>query len=135
VHAIFSYFPQGRIWPVTRRPLGVRRGIEAVARALAPVDLIPVSIHLEPLADLRPTPFLWIGPPISVDPSGDATTTDHIEACLALGLDRIRERLDHFGEDVSSAWVDADGYSAPDLEPQRRHGVGRRSDRSTGYVS
>ena len=106
-NTVFAYFPQGRIWPSSRRPLDVRRGIEAVGRLLAPVDVLPVSIHIEPLVHARPTPFLWLGEPISVSDSGDTVTSDEVEARLAHGLDRIRDALDRWGEDVVEHWPDA----------------------------
>jgi len=104
---VFAYFPQGRIWPSSRRPLGMRRGIEAVARILAPVDVVPVSIHIEPLVDARPTPFLWLGDPISAGDPDSHVASDEVEARLIEGLDRIRDRLDRWGEDARELWPDA----------------------------
>ena len=123
VETVFAYFPQGRIWPTSRRPLAVRRGVEAVARALSPVDIVPVSIHIEPLASARPTPFVWIGRPIvTSDPGGRASAIE-IEARLVQGLARIRERLDRWGEEVVGEWSEAnapprglDVEIAPQLE-------------------
>jgi len=103
---VFGYFPQGRIWPSSRRPLSLRRGIEAVARIVAPAEIVPVSIHIEPLVSTRPTPFVWLGEPLAAE--GDVTlATAAVEARLTDGLDRIRERLDEWGEDTVGRWVDA----------------------------
>src|SRR5215218_1733745 len=51
-------FPQGRIWPAHRRPLGFRRGVEGFARALSPCVVLPLAIHHEPLTASAPTVFV-----------------------------------------------------------------------------
>jgi 1-acyl-sn-glycerol-3-phosphate acyltransferase len=112
-NTVFSYFPQGRVWPSSRRPLALRRGIEAVGRILAPARIVPVSIHIEPVVHIRPTPFLWLGQPVDALPDAPVATelvAERIEA----GLDEIRERLDRWGEDVNAEWIDA-------LEPRTAH--------------
>jgi len=101
---VFAYFPQGHVWPSSRRPLGVRRGIEAVARIVAPVDVIPISIHIEPLVDARPTPFVWVGAPLSAEDADSLVSSDAVEERLTEGLDRIRESLDRWGEDIRDHW-------------------------------
>lgn len=103
---VFSYFPQGRIWPSSRRPLELRRGIEAVSRVLAPARIVPVALHIEPVVHIRPTPFVWLGEP--VDTLRDApAATEVVSARIEAGLDAIRDRLDRWGEDVNSEWQDA----------------------------
>lgn len=119
---VLSYFPQGRIWPATRRPLGFHRGIEAVRRALAPATLLPVAIRLEPLVDPRPTPFLWIGAPFAVSAT-DGPSAEDLEQAVTEGLDRIGTLLDMNGEGVLDHWPDpgfrADGATTatPDRVP------------------
>jgi len=103
---VFSYFPQGRIWPTSRRPLELRRGIEAVTRVLAPIRVVPIGIHIEPLVAVRPTPLLWLGEPLDVS-RGDTLPRDVLEDRLARSLDEIRLRLDEWGEDVLTEWPDA----------------------------
>lgn len=103
---VFSYFPQGRIWPTSRRPLSVRRGVETVTGLLAPVRVLPVAIHIEPLVDVRPTPFLWLCDPVDVA-EDDALPAGAIDHRLAVGLDEIRTRLDEMGEDAVRDWPDA----------------------------
>jgi 1-acyl-sn-glycerol-3-phosphate acyltransferase len=62
-----SYFPQGRIFPSFKRPLGFRAGIDLFIRALAPATLIPVGLHMEPMRKLAPTLFASLGRPMRVD--------------------------------------------------------------------
>ncbi|HKK93107.1 MAG TPA: 1-acyl-sn-glycerol-3-phosphate acyltransferase [Longimicrobiales bacterium] len=128
---VFSYFPQGRIWPSSRRPLEIRRGIEAVTRVLAPVRIVPVGIHIEPLVDVRPTPLIWLGEPLDVA-SGASLPRRTLEERMVRSLDQIRTRLDAWGEDVLAEWPDAHGpasrafplhdaesRSIPDVPPTR----------------
>ncbi len=103
---VFSYFPQGRIWPTSRRPLAVKRGVEHVTRRLSPVRVLPVAIHLEPLVDIRPTPFLWLCDPVDVPERGSLPAED-VGRRLTRGLDRIRAHLDALGEDAVGGWPDA----------------------------
>jgi 1-acyl-sn-glycerol-3-phosphate acyltransferase len=116
---VFAYFPQGRIWPTSRRPLSVKRGVAAVTKRLAPLRVLPVSLHIEPLVDVRPTPFAWLCDPVAV-PEGESMASDEIERRLTTGLDEIRARLDEWGEDVVRAWPDAPLATDASGEPRRR---------------
>lgn len=62
-----SYFPQGDIYPSFRRPLGFRGGIDLFVRALAPLTVIPVGLHMEPLKRLAPTFFVTLGRPMRIE--------------------------------------------------------------------
>lgn len=113
---VFSYFPQGRIWPSSRRPLEIRRGIEAVTRVLAPVRVVPIGIHIEPLVDVRPTPLVWLGEPLDVA-RGESLGRTTLEERLERSLDEIRARLEEWGEDVLSEWPDAHAPAARAFPP------------------
>jgi 1-acyl-sn-glycerol-3-phosphate acyltransferase len=65
--AVFAYFPQGCIAPSFKRPLEFRRGVELFARALAPLTVLPVAIHIEPITNLAPTAFVTLGNPFASD--------------------------------------------------------------------
>jgi len=95
------FFPQGRIWPSHRRPLGFRRGIEVFARAIGPCAILPVALHHEPLSAPAPTVFLSAAEPVLVD--GDA---DHraLEAAVEAESDRILDFLSRHGEDAPARW-------------------------------
>jgi 1-acyl-sn-glycerol-3-phosphate acyltransferase len=120
-----SFFPQGRIGPSTTRPLGFRRGVELLARALHPVTILPVGIHLEPLRSPAPTLFLAFGEPLrSADmgagegapapsaglartaPGGSApvVAAAEIERRVTGALDRLLSRLQAEGEEVEESW-------------------------------
>ena len=59
-----TFFPQGEISPLRRRPLGFNRGIETLAKMTGRVQYVPVAIHIEPLNHEKPTAFIYAGAPI-----------------------------------------------------------------------
>jgi 1-acyl-sn-glycerol-3-phosphate acyltransferase len=93
-------FPQGRIYPSSRRPLGFRRGVELIARQLDAV-VLPVGIHIEPLNHAAATAFIAIGEPM---PPGSVLTAEAMEARVEGELDRIRGLLEQHGEAVAEHW-------------------------------
>lgn len=95
------YFPQGRIWPSRRRPLGFKRGIERFIEWLGDVVVLPVGIHIEPLNRASPRAFLSVGEPIG---SGLAPTAGDLERAVENELDRILEFLDQHGENAANEW-------------------------------
>lgn len=100
--AVVLFFPQGRIWPSRRRPLGFRRGVELFARELAPLTVLPVGIHLEPLTAPSPTAFLSAGEPLEVTRSAPAAET--LERAVREELDAIHALLDRAGEEAPALW-------------------------------
>jgi 1-acyl-sn-glycerol-3-phosphate acyltransferase len=96
------FFPQGRIWPSHRRPLGFRRGIEVFARRIGRCAVLPVAIHHEPLAAPAPTVFVSAGEVVMVD-GGDV---DHraLESAVEAESDRILDFLARHGEDAPRRW-------------------------------
>jgi len=100
--AVFAVFPQGSIWPPTRRPLGFERGVATLAKRLAPVTIVPIGITLEPLNRAAPTAFVSTGRAIhAVDGAPDAAT---LERAVEAELDAIRWFLDESGEDAVHRW-------------------------------
>jgi hypothetical protein len=93
------YFPQGRIWPSSRRPLGFRRGIEVVMRALAPCTVLPVALHVEPLNRAAPTSFLLPASPLECSDAASPGATV-LEAAVAARLDALSDVLTMHGEDA-----------------------------------
>lgn len=100
--AVFGYFPQGRITPSYRRPLGFRRGLDLFAHALAPVIAIPVAIHIEPMTAAAPTAFVSLGEPLRAAQAyrGHAFLEREVER----NLDRLLAFLATHGEDALAAW-------------------------------
>lgn len=105
---VVSYFPQGRIWPSSKRPLGFKRGVAAIAKQLAPVVIVPVSLHIEPMTTSAPHAFVYVGDAI-VARDGALNVTD-AERRVTDGLDRIRRFLDAFGEDAIRRWPELSGW-------------------------
>ena len=115
---VLGYFPQGRIMPSHARPLGFHRGIDLVLGALEPATVVPIALHIEPLARLAPTAFVVVGAPI------DAATTDHagLERRIALMLDELLAFTARHGEDADEAWPtfrpDESVHAAPFPRPR-----------------
>ncbi|TVP43126.1 MAG: hypothetical protein EA350_14185 [Gemmatimonadales bacterium] len=106
---VISFFPQGRIFPATRRPLGFRPGVRLVLRRLAPVTVLPVAIHLEMGNLPRPTAWILAGTPewIPGHRAGEGMTAVGAEALderVGDLLDRIQGLLCAHGEGTGAHW-------------------------------
>lgn len=112
---IFVFFPQGAIWPATRRPLGFQSGVELVARTLAPVTVLPAAIHIEPLNGPLPVPFVALAPPVSVE-RGDAVDASILESMVTRELDAVLDFLGRHGENAPDAWPAFEGSGAQSME-------------------
>jgi 1-acyl-sn-glycerol-3-phosphate acyltransferase len=95
------FFPQGRIWPSFRRPLGFRGGIRVLARELGPLVILPVGLHLEPLNATRPTVFASAAPPLRVDGRLDVA---ELERAVEGEVDAVLAFLSRHGEDAPRHW-------------------------------
>lgn len=119
---IILYFPQGRIWPSFRRPLGFRRGIELVVRRVAPAVVLPVAQHHEPLNAPAPTVFVSVAGPLDV--TSAAVTCREIEAAVEAQADRILAFLSRHGEDAAQRWPGPfDPLPAPPAAVRRTEGA------------
>ncbi|MEO5580473.1 MAG: 1-acyl-sn-glycerol-3-phosphate acyltransferase [Gemmatimonadaceae bacterium] len=103
--SVVVYFPQGRIWPSHRRPLGFQRGIELFGRHLPSADMLPMGIHLEPLSAPTPHAFITAG---SVVASRDAKAAG-LELAVERQLDGIFGFLAEHGENSAAAWPRVNG--------------------------
>lgn len=101
--SFFVYFPQGVIRPSWCRPLEFRRGVERLVRILAPVTVIALAIHIEPLNRAVPTPFVVAGEPRVLGEDGrlDAAT---LEAAVTRELDALLDFIGLHGESAIDAW-------------------------------
>lgn len=104
---VLGYFPQGCITPSFRRPLGFTRGVDLFVRRLAPLTVLPVALHIEPLTAIAPTAFILIGTPRSTD-SG-ANDSAALERAVTQLLDTALATLALHGEGAAEAWHDAHG--------------------------
>jgi 1-acyl-sn-glycerol-3-phosphate acyltransferase len=98
------FFPQGRIWPSHRRPLGFQPGIRLVAEALAPATTLPLALHIQPGRYPAPLAFLSFGEPIRGD--GSPPTGEELEDRVARELDAIHHFLARHGEECENRWPD-----------------------------
>jgi 1-acyl-sn-glycerol-3-phosphate acyltransferase len=92
------FFPQGRIWPSTRRPLGFQRGVEVLLRSLGSCIVLPAAIHMEPLNRAAPTAFVSLGEPRSCP--GTGLSASELEAAVAERLDHVAGLLHRHGESL-----------------------------------
>ena len=95
------FFPQGRIWPSHRRPLGFRRGVEVFARRLS-AHVLPVGIHAEPLNTVAPTFFVSVGEGVD-----GHTSAAELERRVEAELDAVLGFLAEHGEEAGNAWPGA----------------------------
>lgn len=102
------YFPQGRIWPSHRRPLGFKKGVRLVMDALAPLSVLPVGLHIEPGAQRRASlAYVLAAPPVAYP--GRRVTPEDLEAQVIGQLDEIHRFLDAHGEGAEDLWPDPHG--------------------------
>lgn len=102
--AVFGFFPQGRIWPSHRRPLGFRRGATWLATRLAPIAVVPVGLHLEPLTRPGPAAFVSVGRPRIVRAE---STVGELEDSVTRLVDDLLRWVRRHGEDAARAWSEA----------------------------
>ncbi len=95
-----SYFPQGKIYPSFKRPLEFQGGIDLFIRAMAPLTIIPVGLHLEPMRSLKPTIFISLGRPMKIDKP--STVYRVLEDLVQAELDKIQTHLSREGESYST---------------------------------
>jgi hypothetical protein len=141
---VLVFFPQGRIWPADRRPLGFRTGIERIVRRLAPATVLPVGLRIEPLNTVRPVGFVSVGRQIAVSgrrtlvefeslgvstagpgdrhhegASREPITAALLEDAVTAELDRIGAFLGATGEDAATAWPRDPFKALPDPAESR----------------
>lgn len=103
-----ALFPQGQITPQQFRPLGFKKGMEALIRNLHPIQLIPVALHIEPLANPRPTAFIRSGQVIRSD--SQQISAELLEDAIQVLLEQtcIQEPLRRLGlvkeSEVRAEW-------------------------------
>lgn len=99
--AVIGFFPQGRIWPSHRRPLGFERGAAWLAERLAPLAVLPVALHLQPLTRSGAAAFVSAARPFLVRDRVDRCRIEREVTALA---DDLLAHVAHHGEDAVRAW-------------------------------
>jgi 1-acyl-sn-glycerol-3-phosphate acyltransferase len=102
---VLSFFPQGRIYPSWKRPLGFRRGIATLSRLLAPLTVLPLGLHIEALGNERPTAFIAAGPTLDVGLEG--AQPQELEAAVEAQLDFTHNWIAAHGEDAAAGFATA----------------------------
>lgn len=102
--AVFGFFPQGRIWPSHRRPLGFQAGVAWLATRLAPIAVVPVGLHLEPLTRPGPAAFVSVGTPRIVR---GPVSVEALEAPVTELVDGLLHWMVRHGEDAVRRWPEA----------------------------
>jgi 1-acyl-sn-glycerol-3-phosphate acyltransferase len=105
-----AFFPQGRIFPSTRTPLGFAPGLRLVSRSLAPCTVLGVGLHLEPGNRISPAAYVHAARPIPV-PARSEVRLDEVEGGVADALARIHQHLHRHGEDAPGRWPSDPGLS------------------------
>ncbi len=113
---LVAFFPQGRIFPSHRRPLGFQAGVRLVWEALEPTFVLPLGIHIEPGNTVSPTAFVSAGEP--VDPRAEGLGVEGLESRVQDELDRLLDFVSHHGEDAPAAWP---GHTATLAGAYRSH--------------
>jgi 1-acyl-sn-glycerol-3-phosphate acyltransferase len=111
-----SFFPQGKIFPSFRNPLGFHGGVELLARHLGASHILPVGIHLEGGNRTRPRAFLSAGPLVTVITGGPPSTRE-LELLVAEETQEIRAFLAHWGEDAPTRWQELRRSPPPSGHP------------------
>lgn len=93
-----SYFPQGQIFPSFKRPLDFKAGIDLFVRALSPLTVIPVGLHMEPMSKLTPTFFISLGRPMRID--RPSVVHRVLEDLVQTEVDRVHALLSRHGENL-----------------------------------
>jgi len=116
--SVVAFFPQGRIRPDDPRPVAFRRGVTAVAAALAPAILVPVGLRVLPGKTARSEAFLSIGEPIAVE-RGVRIPVEQVESAVENELDAIRSFVAEHGEEAPARWP-SEGSSLPRIPRTER---------------
>ncbi|TVR62656.1 MAG: hypothetical protein EA422_10880 [Gemmatimonadales bacterium] len=104
VAPVVAFFPQGRIYPSFREPLGFRPGVRLLVRGLAPCTVLGVGMHLEPGNSVAPQAFLHAAPLRPVDRGTDVPTPGELDEAVGRALSLIHRHLRIHGEAASEAW-------------------------------
>jgi 1-acyl-sn-glycerol-3-phosphate acyltransferase len=118
-----SFFPQGRVSPAAKRPLGFLGGVDLFVRALAPATILPVGIHLEAMRKLRPSMFVSVGRPFKIDKPSALHAI--LEGLVQNELDRIQSLLLQWDADGTVPTTATPAAGAPRSTPVGAEAGGR----------
>lgn len=93
------FFPQGKIWPSTKKDILYPPGIDKIAAVMAPVNVLPIALRMEPLNTSAPQAFIAAASPITMQESHEARG---LSATLQGQIESLQSQMDlflcHYGE-------------------------------------
>lgn len=101
--AVVCVFPQGRIVPSHRRPLGFQPGLRLFRKVLRPCWILPVALHLEYLDRPAAHAFVAAGPPLPPGRHADGVVAE-VEHRVEAELDALMAFLGRHGEAAPRRW-------------------------------
>lgn len=103
--AVIGFFPQGRITP-SHGALEFQDGAAWLSTRLAPIAVLPVGLHLEPLTRPGPAAFVSVGTGRVVGPP---VRTTELKGMVEEERQLLLAHTRRHGEDAARAW---DGWSS-----------------------
>lgn len=100
---VVAFFPQGRIYPSFRRPLGFEPGLGLLTRTLAPCTVVGLGLHLEQGNHLAPRAFIHATAPLRI-PADEEAEVAEVERRVQDALEAIHRELARWGEDAWKHW-------------------------------
>lgn len=97
------FFPQGRIWPSFRRPLGFLPGVGTLLRRIPTLTVLPTGLHLEGHQRAGLTAYVSVGRPLP-GPAQSEGWVRWLETAVEDEVDRILEHVGLHGEDAPELW-------------------------------
>jgi 1-acyl-sn-glycerol-3-phosphate acyltransferase len=93
-------FPQGKIWPSHKRPLGFQKGVEWLLQHLSFDQVLAMGIHIEPLQSRKPTAWLRVAPS-ALKEEFNESTAEQLEQAVSEQLSTIQTHLSERGENAT----------------------------------
>lgn len=109
---VVAFFPQGRIYPSFRRPLGFEPGLELLSRTLSPCTVVGLGLHLEPGNQVRSRAYVHGTTPLKV-PGGQGAQVSRVEEEIHRALDHVHDHLARWGEEAWTRWPTDPGDALP----------------------
>ncbi len=101
--ACVAFFPQGRIWPSFRRPLGFHSGVRTLVRRLPALRVLPTGLHLEGHNRTGLTAYVSVGDPLP-PPDLQPDWVRALEQAVEAEIDGILDHVSLHGEDGPTRW-------------------------------
>ena len=129
--ACVAFFPQGRIWPSFRRPLGFLPGVGTLVRRIPVLNVLPTGLHLEGHNRTGLTAYVAVGGPVpGPDSAPDWVRT--LERAVEAEIDGILDHVSLHGEEGPTRWPP--GKATSEQAPERSPSGSESPDTHRGSV-